>query len=73
MRKVEFVPDARDEFMAEVAFYEAAQRGLGKKFSSSVEKAASLVSVFPVAGCFSMPLALTANIATDKPCCDFLL
>ena len=50
MTKVEFVPDARDEFMAEVAFYEAAQRGLGKKFSSSVEKSASLVSVFTNVG-----------------------
>jgi plasmid stabilization system protein ParE len=48
--KVEFIPEAREEFMAEVLFYEAAQRGLGERFSSSVEKAASLVVAFPNVG-----------------------
>jgi len=36
--------------MAEVKFYEAAQRGLGEKFSSSVEKAVSLIVAFPDVG-----------------------
>ncbi len=50
MRKVEFIPEAQKEFMAEVAFYEAAQPGLGKRFSSSVEKTVSLVVAFPHVG-----------------------
>lgn len=36
--------------MAEVAFYEAAQRGLGEKLLSSVEKSVSLVATFPNIG-----------------------
>jgi toxin ParE1/3/4 len=54
VRKVEFIPEAREEFMAEVAFYEAAQRGLGERFSSSVEKAVSLVVAFPNVGSSSV-------------------
>jgi toxin ParE1/3/4 len=50
VRKVEFISEAREEFMAEVTFYEAAQRGLGEKFSSSVEKAVSLIVTFPDVG-----------------------
>jgi len=50
VRSVEFIPEAREEFMAEVAFYEAAQQGLGEKFSSSVEKTVSLVVAFPNVG-----------------------
>jgi plasmid stabilization system protein ParE len=50
VRKVEFIPEAREEFMAEVSFYEAAKQGLGEKFSSSVEKAVSLVVAFPNVG-----------------------
>ena len=50
MRKIEFIPEAREEFMAEVSFYEAAKKGLGEKFSSSVEKAVSLVVAFPNVG-----------------------
>lgn len=50
MKKVEFIPEAREEFMAEVSFYEAAQPGLGARFSSSVEKAVSMVVAFPNVG-----------------------
>ena len=62
MKKVEFIPEAREEFMAEVSFYEAAQPGLGARFSSSVEKAVSMVVavqmlvllLFPVRGVLSL-------------------
>ena len=50
MRKAEFIPAAREEFLTEVEFYEAAQRGLGGKFSLAVEKAVSLVLTFPDVG-----------------------
>jgi hypothetical protein len=50
VRKIEFIPEAREEFMAEVSFYEATKQGLGEKFSSSVEKAVSLVVAFPNVG-----------------------
>ncbi|MFZ2450556.1 MAG: type II toxin-antitoxin system RelE/ParE family toxin [Methylovulum miyakonense] len=50
MRKIEFIPEAREEFLAEVAFYQAKQHGLGGKFSSAVEKAVALVAAFPDVG-----------------------
>lgn len=50
MNYVEFFPEAREEFMAEVTYYEAIRRGLGSKFASSVEKATSLIAAFPQAG-----------------------
>jgi len=50
VRKIEFIPEARQELMAEVSFYETAQQGLGEKFASSVEKAVSLVAAFPNVG-----------------------
>lgn len=50
MKRAEFSAAAREEFLAEVSFYEAAQKGLGAKFSAAVEKAAALAVAFPNVG-----------------------
>jgi len=50
VKRVEFIAEAREEFLAEVSFYEAAQKGLGAKFSSAVEKATALAVAFPNVG-----------------------
>lgn len=50
MRKVDFIAAAREEFLAEVDYYNNAQAGLGAIFSGSVEKAAALALAFPDAG-----------------------
>ena len=50
MKKIEFISVAREEFLAEVAYYNAAQVGLGVKFSIAVEKATALALEFPDIG-----------------------
>jgi hypothetical protein len=39
MTTVLFDPEAKEEFLASIKFYEACQQGLGKRFSNSLEKA----------------------------------
>jgi toxin ParE1/3/4 len=48
--KIEFIAAAREEFLAEVAYYNAAQAQLGTRFAQAIEKAAALALVFPDAG-----------------------
>ena len=50
MEKVDFVAAAREEFLAEVAYYNKTQTGLGTRFSEAIEKAAALALVFPDVG-----------------------
>jgi len=50
VKNIEFIAVAREEFLAEVAYYSAAQAGLGIKFSNAVERAVMLASRFPDAG-----------------------
>lgn len=50
MRKVDFVAAAREEFLAEVEYYNKAQAGLGARFAEAIEKAAALALVFPDVG-----------------------
>jgi plasmid stabilization system protein ParE len=50
VRKAEFIPAAREEFLAEVAFYQAIQPLLGEKFSLAVQNALALALAFPMAG-----------------------
>lgn len=50
MKPVRFIEEARLEFLAEVAFYEEVQRGLGEKFNLAVEAATQLAATFPMAG-----------------------
>nr|WP_315476022.1 type II toxin-antitoxin system RelE/ParE family toxin [uncultured Undibacterium sp.] len=50
MGKIEFIAEARTEFLAEVAYYNKQRTGLGAKFIDAVEKAVALALVFPDAG-----------------------
>ena len=50
MGKVAFVTGAREEFLAEVEYYNKAQAGLGARFADAIEKAAALALVFPDVG-----------------------
>lgn len=53
MSEALFVDEAREEFLAEVAYYNAAEVGLGIRFSIAVEKAAALAMTFPTIGAVS--------------------
>lgn len=50
MGKVDFVAAAREEFLAEVEYYNKAQAGLGARFAEAIEKASALALVFPDVG-----------------------
>ena len=50
MSRIHFVAPARQEFLAEVAFYNEEQPGLGFRFTSAVEEAATRAAAFPLAG-----------------------
>lgn len=50
MKKVDFVAAAREEFLAEVAYYNKARPDFGARFAEAIEKAAMLALVFPDAG-----------------------
>lgn len=50
MRQVSFLEEARLEFLAEVAYYEQLERGLGGRFRSSVEAAVALAAKLPETG-----------------------
>lgn len=48
MRRARFVVAARQEFLAEVAYYNEAQPGLGLRFTTAVEQAAARTVAFPL-------------------------
>jgi plasmid stabilization system protein ParE len=50
VRTVRFAAAAREEFLAEVAFYNEAQAGLGQRFTEAIEKATALTLAFPSVG-----------------------
>lgn len=50
VKRARFVPEARREFLAEVAYYDKAQPDLGARFASAVEEAAARALAFPLAG-----------------------
>lgn len=50
MKRVRFIAEAREEFLAEVAYYDAAQPGLGARFLKAVEDASARALAFPLAG-----------------------
>ena len=45
-----FIAAAKEEFLAEVAYYNLAQEGLGSRFSLAVEKALLVALAFPKSG-----------------------
>ena len=50
MRRARFVAEARQEFLAEVAYYNEAQPGIGARFTKAVEEAAARALAFPLSG-----------------------
>lgn len=60
MKRARFVAEAREEFLAEVAFYSKEQSGLGSRFTAAVEEAAVRAAAFPLAG--SLSIASTRRV-----------
>lgn len=50
MKSARFIAAARHEFLAEVAYYNRAQDGLGARFTAAVEEATARALTFPNAG-----------------------
>ncbi|MBI3526003.1 MAG: type II toxin-antitoxin system RelE/ParE family toxin [Betaproteobacteria bacterium] len=50
MRQARFIAEARQEFLAEVAYYNQVQPGLGSRFTAAVEEATARALTFPLAG-----------------------
>lgn len=50
MKRARFVAEARQEFLAEVAYYNEAQPGLGVRFTKAVEEATARALAFPLSG-----------------------
>ncbi len=50
MKPVQFLPAAREEFLAAAHYFEAATPGLGHEFIAEVEEAVARVATFPEYG-----------------------
>ena len=50
MKPLRFIAEARREFLAEVAYYNELEPGLGGRFATAVEEASARVVAFPQAG-----------------------
>lgn len=50
MSRARFVAAARQEFLAEITYYNEAQPGLGSRFTVAVEEATARAVAFPLAG-----------------------
>ena len=50
MKPLQFIEEARQEFLFEVAYYNGVEPGLGERFADAVEEAATRVVAFPAAG-----------------------
>ncbi|MDO8810578.1 MAG: type II toxin-antitoxin system RelE/ParE family toxin [Gallionella sp.] len=50
MKRARFVAEARQEFLAEVAYYNEAQLGLGTRFTKAAEEATARALAFPLSG-----------------------
>jgi toxin ParE1/3/4 len=50
VKRARFIAAARLEFLAEVAYYNEAQAGLGGHFAAAVEEAAARAVSFPLSG-----------------------
>jgi plasmid stabilization system protein ParE len=49
MKQIRFLPEADDEFLAEVEYYSQASNGLGIRFQHAVETALAMASAHPLA------------------------
>ena len=55
MKRARFVAPAREEFLAQVAYYNQVEPGQGARFAAAVEEAAARTLAFPLSGTPSMP------------------
>ena len=62
MKRVRFLSAAREEFLAEVAYYSTAQQGLGTQFALAVEEATIRALAFPLAGSPSAAKSRHVNV-----------
>jgi toxin ParE1/3/4 len=70
MRSIRFEPEARDEFLAAVDWYETRESGLGARFLAAVDRALDSIQYAPEA----YPMALDEgyrSAARRKPLDDF--
>lgn len=63
LKPLRFIAEARQEFLAEVAYYNEIQQGLGERFSSAVEEASARAVAFPQAG---SPFASNTRLVFTK-------
>jgi toxin ParE1/3/4 len=47
---IRFLEEAQDEFLEQVAYYEAQQKGLGERFRQAVQAATTLAATHPKLG-----------------------
>jgi len=66
VKRARFVAAARRELLAEVAYYNVAQDGLGARFASAVEEATVRALAFPFAGSPS-PASTRRVLVKDFP------
>lgn len=50
MKRARFIAPARREFLAEVAYYNGQEPGLGARFAAAVEEATARAVAFPLTG-----------------------
>ena len=50
MKRARFIAPARREFLAEVAYYNVKEPGLGARFAAAVEEATARAVAFPLTG-----------------------
>ena len=50
MKRARFIAPARREFLAEVAYYNGKEPGLGARFAGAVEEASTRAVAFPLTG-----------------------
>ena len=55
MKRARFVASAREEFLAEVAYYEQVQTGHRARFATAVEEATARALAFPLSGSTATP------------------
>jgi toxin ParE1/3/4 len=55
VKRARFVAPAREEFLAEVAYYNQSQAGQGARFAAAVEEATARALTFPLSGSPSAP------------------
>jgi len=55
VRQARFVAPAREEFLAEVAYYDEVKPGQGARFAVAVEEATARALAFPLSGSPSEP------------------